>query len=124
MTGSRDTGPPKFQQIWVETARNIYAELDENEFVRYVMPDGTAVWAKSVVVSIIAAAGGDLHLLAVFGTTENGCRVRDEYRDCADDYPGELARLVPKIIRIAGAQSYRRETQVGIRFPRTQFPSA
>jgi hypothetical protein len=90
-----------FREIWVEAARNIYAELEETEVIRFTRPDATVIWVTSVVVSVLSLTG-DVHHLTVYGVTENGEHVKDEFWEGADEYPDEIAPLIPALVNAAG----------------------
>jgi hypothetical protein len=92
-----------FQEIWVETTRIIYGDIRETEVIRFTRPNGTVIWATSLVVSVLAATG-DVHHLTVYGVTEDGKRVKDEFQECADEYPNEIAPLVEALVNAVGEE--------------------
>lgn len=99
MTSDSDTGHlAGFREIWAETVRNVYGVLEETEVIRFTRPDGTAVWVTSVVVGILAVTG-DVLDLTVYGVTEDGKHVKNEFSECADEYPGEVAPLISILVK-------------------------
>ena len=102
MTSSSTAGHlTGFREIWTETVRNIYAEPEEANVIRFTRPDGTVIWATTLVVSIMKATGA-VHLVTVYGITESGEHVQDLFWECADEYPGEIASLIPALVNAAG----------------------
>jgi hypothetical protein len=90
----------EFKEIWSETVRRIYAKPVETEVIRFTRPGGTTIWVTFVILSIITPLN-DVHSLAVYGITENGDHVKDEFCEGVDDYPDEIAPLIPALIEAA-----------------------
>lgn len=90
-----------FDEIWTETVRKIYARIAEAEVIRFTKPDGTTIWAALAVLSINVPLN-DVQHVAVYGITENGDHVTEEFWEGADHYPDEIASLIPELIKTAG----------------------
>jgi DNA-binding transcriptional MerR regulator len=89
-----------FREIWTETVRRINATITEAEAIRFTRADGTVVWVQSVILGILIP-GNDAHHLITYGITENGHYVKDEFWEGIDDYPDEVAPLIPALIETA-----------------------
>lgn len=86
----------RFDEVWSETVREIHARLADTEVIRYTRPDGVTVWVTCIILDIVMPLSY-VRNLTVYGMTEDGERVEDEFWEGADAYPDEVARLVPSL---------------------------
>ena len=100
-----------FKEIWSQDIWRVCVELEDTQIIRYLRHDRrTTVWVRNVALEV-ALPSGDPQLVTVYGTTEAGAPVQDEYEEGIDDYPEEIAPLVPELARAAmSAQQEDRDT--------------
>ena len=98
-----------FSEIWTETVTQVHAELSETEIIRYTTGNGTAVWARLVKLTLLEPSG-DIQSVTVSGKAEeNGRNVTDKFLEGADQYPPEIAPLIPQLLAAAASQTGHRQ---------------
>jgi len=81
----------RFDEVWVETIRQVYAQIAETEIIRITRPDGVTVWVTSVILDILMPYN-QTRSLTVYGITENGERVKKGFSKVQTTTPMRLSR--------------------------------
>ena len=93
----------KFDEVWIETVRQVYAQIAETEIIRITRPDGATIWVTTVILDILMPHNR-ARSFTVWGITENGERVEEKYLEGADDYPDEVVPLITALIKASEDQ--------------------
>lgn len=88
----------RFDEVWVETIRQVYAQIAETEIIRITRADGTTIWVTTVILDILMPHNSS-RSLTVCGIAENGEHAEEKYLQGADDYPDEVVPLIPALIK-------------------------
>lgn len=92
-----DIGP--FEHVWVDTVQEIHAPVGDAGFSRLSLPGGTPIWPREIVLSLREHRPFKIDIIGV--TDEARRHILTIYLDNLDDYPEDLAGLVPELIESA-----------------------
>jgi hypothetical protein len=86
-----------FREVRAETIREIRADLTHPASVTYVRADGVPVRVQGLTL-YRRVPGGTVQRLEVHGTTGAGDPSQSVFCEDADDFPPELAALIPMLL--------------------------